>query len=145
MGQTVVSPKPGDLRRWLQVGVDGGEGMSDGQAPGASDGSETPEHVPTVRCSRCSREWQLDVELDEHRAGNRAVELFALDHERHTGHFPDDVRPWVVDCQRCPAGDGYLAEQPARRWAETHARHTGHAVEVRPPTDDGSVDVIDGG
>lgn len=119
--------------------------MADGpdpDAPGAD--ANAVDELPTVACSRCDREWELGYELDELRAGNRAVEQFALDHERHTGHFPDDVRPWLVDCRRCPAGDGYLAERPARRWAETHARHTGHAVEVRPPTDEQPADVVGG-
>jgi len=107
------------------------------------DGPKPADGVPTVTCSRCDREWALAFELDVLHAGNRAVEQFALDHERHTGHFPDDVRPWVVDCRRCPDGDGYLAERPARRWAETHARHTGHAVELRSPS--GSAEVVDAG
>ncbi|WP_435194698.1 hypothetical protein [Natronomonas sp. EA1] len=94
----------------------------------------TDEHgVPTVTCSRCDSEWELDFELDELMAGNRAVEQFALDHERHTGHFPDDVTPWRVDCRRCPGGEAYLEERPARRWALVHHRHTRHAVELRPP------------
>lgn len=100
--------------------------------------------VPTVTCSRCDGEWELGFELDELRAGNRAVEQFALDHERHTGHFPDDVTPWLVDCQRCPDGEAYLEERPARRWARTHARHTRHAVELRPPTAEGSPEIIGG-
>jgi hypothetical protein len=109
--------------------------------PGPGGEPDEIDDTPTVACSRCSREWALDYELDELHAGNQAVEQFALDHERHTGHFPDDVRPWVADCRRCPDGDGYLMERPARRWAETHARHTGHAVELRSP-DDGSPDEV---
>ena len=101
------------------------------------DASATADSgVPTVSCTRCGRDWDLDHELDDLHAGNRAVEQFALDHERHTGHYPDDVTPWIVRCQRCPDGDRYLAERPARRWAKTHARHTGHAVDVRSPNGD---------
>ncbi|WP_256289748.1 hypothetical protein [Halobellus inordinatus] len=104
---------------------------------------DAPEDgVPTVSCSRCNREWDLHYELDELYAGNRAVEQFALDHGRHTGHFPDDVTPWVVDCRQCPDGDRYLEERPARRWAETHARHTGHTVELQSPTEDGPTERI---
>ncbi len=103
---------------------------------------ETMSGVPTVSCSRCGRVWDLDYELDERRAGNRAVEQFALDHERHTGHFPDDVTPWIVDCRQCPEREGYLSEGPARRWAETHTRHTRHAVEIQPPHAESPTDVI---
>ena len=102
----------------------------------ASDG------VPTVSCSRCGRTWTLDVELAELHAGNRAVEQFAMDHHRHVGHYPDDVRPWIVDCQRCPDGDVYLEERPARRWALTHARHARHEVVVRPPDPDADDDRV---
>jgi hypothetical protein len=115
--------------------------MPEGPAP---DAPATRDGVPTVTCSQCDREWRLDFELDELHAGNRAVEQFALDHERHTGHFPDDVTPWLVDCRRCPNGEEYLDRRPARRWARTHARHTGHAVELRPPTAD-PTEVIDDG
>lgn len=93
-------------------------------SPAASD-------APTVTCSRCDAEWDLAYELDELSAGNRAVEQFAMDHRRHTGHLPDDVSPWVVDCRRCPDGEEFVAERPARRWARTHARHTRHRVTVR--------------
>jgi len=104
---------------------------------------DAPEDgVPTVSCSRCNREWDLHYELDELYAGNRAVEQFALDHERHTGHFPDDVTPWLVDCRQCPDGDRYLEERPARRWAKTHARHTSHTVEFQPPAEKGSTELI---
>ena len=96
-----------------------------------SDPPEDVDDVPTVTCSRCDREWDLAYELDELEVGNRAVEKFALDHRRHTGHFPDDVTAWTVDCRQCPGGERFLAERPARRWAETHARHTGHALGVR--------------
>lgn len=118
--------------------------MGDGPAPGGPEEEDPRDGVPTVTCSRCESEWDLDFELDELHAGNRAVEQFALDHKRHTGHFPDEVTPWLVDCRQCPAGDDYLAERPARRWAETHARHTGHAVELRRPTDGEPTELVDG-
>ena len=95
-----------------------------------TDDDSSVNNTPTVRCSRCDREWDLGYELDVRRAGNAAVEQFALDHERHTGHFPDEVTPWIADCRHCPDEDRYLSERPARRWAETHARHTGHEVEL---------------
>ena len=97
------------------------------------------DDVPTVSCSRCDREWDLAYELDELRAGNRALEQFALDHERHTGHYPDDVTPWTATCQHCPDGEQFLAERPARRWAVTHARHTRHAVRIRDPEENETV------
>jgi hypothetical protein len=106
---------------------------------------DAPESsVPTVTCSRCGREWELDFELAELHAGNRAVEQFALDHERHTGHFPDDVTPWIVECQQCPDAEQYLEDRPARRWAKVHARHTTHTVVLRPPTDHGPPEQITG-
>ena len=98
---------------------------------------EPPEGYPTLTCSRCDRRWELAHELDELQAGNRAVEQFAIDHRRHTGHYPDDVTPWVADCRRCPETEPFLAERPAERFARTHARHTHHPVELRSP-DDGS-------
>ena len=88
------------------------------------------DDAPVLSCSRCYREWSLDYELDTLKAGNQAVEQFAMDHMRHTGHYPDDVTPWVASCRRCPAGEAFLAERPARRWATTHARHTRHDVVV---------------
>ncbi len=97
---------------------------------------EDPIDLPTVNCSRCDRSWELDYELDELKIGNRALERFALDHRRHTGHFPDDVTPWVADCRNCHDEELFLSEQPARRWAETHARHTRHDVSIQAPTDD---------
>jgi len=103
-----------------------------------SDDDPAADDAPTVSCSRCDRRWRLDYELDDLRAGNRALEQFALDHERHTGHYPDDVTPWVVRCDRCPAGERFLAERPARRWARTHARHTRHEVAIRDPEGDRS-------
>lgn len=109
-----------------------------GTDSGAVDGT------PTVTCSRCGQSWDLAYELDDLQVGNRALERFALDHRRHTGHFPDDVTPWLVDCRVCPDEDAFLSEQPARRWAETHARHTRHTVEVEAPEED-SVDRVDPG
>ena len=91
------------------------------------------EMTPTVSCSRCDREWELSYELDDQAAGNRALEQFALDHQRHTGHYPDEVTPWIANCQHCPAGERFLAERPARRFAQTHARHTGHELTLQPP------------
>lgn len=95
------------------------------------------DDAPTVSCRQCDREWTLAYELDRLRVGNQAFEQFALDHERHTGHFPDGVTPWLVACRRCPAGEQFLSERPARRWAETHARHTGHRVELDHDSGDG--------
>jgi hypothetical protein len=100
-----------------------------------SDDESDPGDPPTVSCSRCGREWDLGHELDELRAGNRALEQFALDHERHTGHYPDDVTPWVVRCRQCPTGERFLAERPARRWATAHARHARHEVDLTGPDD----------
>jgi len=94
------------------------------------------DDVPTVRCSICDREWALDYELDDLVAGNRAVEQFALDHQRHTGHFPDDVTPWIATCRICPAEERFLADRPATRFARTHARHTGHPVALHDPEAD---------
>jgi len=102
----------------------------DGDGP---SGRLEPETTPTVDCSRCGERWELSYELDELQVGNRALERFALDHRRHTGHFPDDVTPWLVDCRQCPDEDAFLSAEPARRWAETHARHTRHEVRVEPP------------
>ena len=92
--------------------------------------AEPVDDAPTVACERCGREWTLEYELDELRVGNQAVEQFALDHRRHTGHFPDDVSTWRAECRHCPEGAKRLGETPARRWAEVHARHTGHAVDI---------------
>ncbi|MFB6123230.1 MAG: hypothetical protein ABEJ78_07205 [Haloferacaceae archaeon] len=94
------------------------------------------DDTPTVSCRRCGREWSLDYELDELLAGNRAVTQFALDHERHTGHFPDDVETWRATCEHCPDGVERLSEDAVHRWAETHARHTRHAVTVHHATTD---------
>lgn len=96
-------------------------------------GDADPTRTPSVTCSRCDRTWSLAYELDDVQAGNRALEQFALDHYRHTGHYPDDVTPWIADCRQCPADDRFLSETPARRWARTHARHTRHTVALREP------------
>jgi hypothetical protein len=100
----------------------------------AADEAYPPESgVPTISCSQCDREWELSYELDELQVGNRALEQFAMDHNRHTGHYPDGVTPWTAECRHCPAGEEFLAERPARRFAETHARHTTHTVMLRQP------------
>lgn len=98
-----------------------------------TDENHPTEMVPSVECSRCGRTWELSYELDQRHAGNQALEQFAMDHHRHTGHFPDEVRPYTVNCRRCPEADQYLSERPARRFAETHARHTGHSIELSGP------------
>ena len=97
-----------------------------GELPHPDDVDDTP----TITCSRCDAEWALDYELDELSMGNQAVEAFALDHQQHTGHFPDDVSPWVADCRQCPDGVRRLEQQGAHRWAQTHARHTRHTVDL---------------
>ncbi|WP_224448391.1 hypothetical protein [Haloprofundus salilacus] len=94
--------------------------------PSAADVDDTP----TIHCTRCDRTWDLAYELDELNVGNQSFEQFALDHRRHTGHFPDDVTPWIATCRQCPDGEQFLSERPARRWAETHARHTAHPVSL---------------
>lgn len=103
----------------------------------AEDGADNPERkaerVPTVTCTACEHEWELHYELEELKVGNRALQQFALDHHRHTGHYPDNVTPWVVSCDQCPATDQYLEERPARRFATTHARHTRHTVSLLDP------------
>ncbi|PSP75071.1 hypothetical protein BRC81_16445 [Halobacteriales archaeon QS_1_68_20] len=101
----------------------------------------TPDDVPTVSCSRCDREWDLAYELDDLQVGNQALEQFALDHERHTGHFPDGVETWRADCRRCPETIQRLSENAARRWAETHARHTGHAIDLHHADDEATTRV----
>jgi hypothetical protein len=107
--------------------------MTDPDDATPEEWQEEIDDTPTLHCSRCSRDWDLAYELDELQVGNQAVAQFALDHRRHTGHFPDDVSPWVADCRQCPDGDQFLSETPARRWARTHARHTRHEVELRDP------------
>jgi hypothetical protein len=103
--------------------------------------SDRIDDVPTVSCKRCGREWELSYELDELMAGNRAVEQFALDHERHTGHYPDGVATWRATCRHCPDGVERLSESAARRWARTHARHTRHDVSLRGA--DGERETVD--
>lgn len=99
----------------------------------SDDSVPDPENSPVVSCTRCDHTWDLDYEFEELQAGNRALEQFAIDHERHTGHYPDDVRPWTVVCERCPATEQYLSARPARRWANTHARHTRHQITLTDP------------
>ncbi|SFR70227.1 hypothetical protein [Halogeometricum limi] len=97
------------------------------------DDSSPPAEIddtPTVSCSRCDHEWDLTYELDDLEVGNQSFEQFALDHMRHTGHFPDGISTWMASCRRCRDAEQFLSERPARRWAETHARHTRHAVEL---------------
>ncbi|SNR48587.1 hypothetical protein SAMN06264855_10955 [Halorubrum vacuolatum] len=108
---------------------------ADPSGSGVTD-PDAVDDVPTVRCSICDHEWDLAYELDDLLAGNRAVERFAMDHERHTGHYPDGVTPWIVTCRICPAGEQFLAERPANRFARTHARHTGHPIDVHAPDAD---------
>ena len=118
--------------------ADGGSRDRPPEAYEAAAESYPPESgVPTVTCTQCDQEWELGFELDELQAGNRALEQFAMDHYRHTGHYPDDVTPWVTQCRQCPAGEEFLAERPARRFATTHARHTTHTVELEHPDTDG--------
>lgn len=93
------------------------------------------DDLPTVSCTRCGRDWDLAYELDELVAGNQAIEQFALDHKRHTGHFPDDAATWLARCRHCPEGVERLSRTATRRWAETHARHTRHSVAVSHGTD----------
>jgi len=101
--------------------------------------TEVRDGTPTVSCSRCDQGWDLRYELDELQVGNRAIERFALDHHRHTGHYPDDVTPWIASCRRCPDEERFLAERPARRFAETHTRHTRHTVELTSPEGESSI------
>ncbi|MHB9285884.1 hypothetical protein ACKVMT_02455 [Halobacteriales archaeon Cl-PHB] len=96
-----------------------------------SDGpGDPPDDVPVVSCTRCGREWDLSYELEDMMVGNQAVEQFALDHHRHTGHYPDDLSTWLASCRHCPESVERLSEDGARRWAETHARHTSHDVDL---------------
>ena len=88
------------------------------------------DDTPTIACERCGRTWDLRYELDELNVGNQAVEQFALDHQRHTGHFPDGISTWTARCRQCPESVQRLSESPTRRWARTHARHTNHTVAV---------------
>ncbi len=100
--------------------------------------------TPTVSCARCDREWDLGYELDDLGVGNQAVEQFALDHQRHTGHFPDGIATWRAACRNCPETVERLSKTAVRRWAETHARHTRHSIELRHATDDETTVVGDG-
>ena len=109
--------------------TDAGTGDEE-RGPVAPPPDESPDDAPTVSCSRCDREWTLEYELSDLQVGNQAVEQFALDHQRHTGHFPDDVRPWRATCRRCPESVERLREDAVRRWAEIHRRHTRHAVAI---------------
>ncbi len=94
----------------------------------ADDASDDPGNAPTVSCRRCGREWDLGDELDA--VGNSAFEQFALDHRRHTGHFPDGIATWRAVCRHCPERAERIEESGVRRWARTHARHTDHAVDI---------------
>ncbi|MFB6308944.1 MAG: hypothetical protein ABEH35_06405 [Haloarculaceae archaeon] len=102
------------------------------------------DDTPTVTCSRCDREWALDYELDELQVGNQAVEQFALDHHRHTGHFPDGVSTWLAECRQCPEREQRLSEGGVARWARTHARHTHHAVAIEHAGEQKRVVTADG-
>lgn len=112
--------------------------------PNDSDGGRDPlppsdadvDDTPTVSCTRCGREWDVSYELDALNSGNRALEQFALDHKRHTGHFPDGVETWRANCLRCPQGVERLSESAVFRWGRTHARHTRHEVEIHHATND---------
>jgi hypothetical protein len=109
------------------------DSLTDDFPPG--DGFPTddfdPEEAPTVTCQRCDQTWDLAREFENLGVGNHAVEQFALDHRRHTGHFPDEIRTWRAKCRHCPEEAERLASDAATRWAETHARHTRHEVEIR--------------
>lgn len=113
----------------------------DDPTDGPAGTSPPADDPPTIACRRCGREWNLEAELSA--VGNQAFEQFALDHRRHTGHFPDDVETWRVDCRHCPEEAERLEEAAAMRWAETHARHTRHDLEVRHATDD-EVTLVEG-
>lgn len=101
--------------------------------PREPSNDDPPEMTPTVACTRCDQEWELTYELEELHAGNSALEQFAMDHYRHTGHYPDDVTPYQIECRVCPQGDQFLSERPARRFARTHARHTRHTLTLQEP------------
>ena len=108
--------------------------MSDDSTPDVPDEfaarTDDVDDLPTVSCTRCGRTWDLAYELDELVAGNQALEQFALDHKRHTGHFPDDAATWLAQCRHCPDGVERLSQDATRRWAERHARHTHHTVAL---------------
>lgn len=103
--------------------------------------SPAVDDLPTISCSRCDETWDLGYELDDLQVGNQAVHQFALDHHRHTGHFPDEVTPWIAECQNCPDTELFLTESPARRWSETHARHTRHTVALTEPDSSSTVEI----
>jgi hypothetical protein len=100
--------------------------------------AEAVDDTPTIACTRCDSEWDLSYELDELHTGNQAVEQFALDHKRHTGHYPDGVATWRAACRQCVESTEHLSADAARRWAKIHARHTRHSVDLRHATDDES-------
>ncbi|MUV89784.1 hypothetical protein GJ629_07645 [Halapricum sp. CBA1109] len=102
---------------------------------------DSVDDTPIISCERCGREWDLAYELDEMAVGNQAVQQFALDHHRHTGHFPDGVETWQAVCRHCPEEIQRLESSAARRWAETHARHTTHSVSLVDT--DGETTVVD--
>ena len=111
------------------------------------DHSDSPDgddfDAPTIACQRCGREWDLSTEFDDLGVGNHAVEQFALDHQRHTGHFPDDIATWRATCRNCPEEVERLSNEAATRWAETHVRHTRHEVEVRGAHGDETTTVVE--
>ncbi|WP_158056381.1 hypothetical protein [Halorussus halophilus] len=110
---------------------------------GVDDPTEPEDFdAPTVTCTRCDCEWDLSKEFEELGVGNHAVEQFALDHNRHTGHFPDDITTWRAACRHCPEEVERLAQDAVTRWAETHARHTRHSIEIRHARSD-EVTVVD--
>jgi len=100
---------------------------------------EEIDDTPTISCERCGRSWDLAYELDELAVGNQAIQQFALDHHRHTGHFPDGVSTWQASCRQCPETVERLEESAAKRWAETHARHTRHSVAIEHGEDEQTV------
>jgi hypothetical protein len=95
-----------------------------------STSDEDPEDAPTITCKRCDQTWDLAREFEDLGVGNHAIEQFALDHKRHTGHFPDSIRTWRAKCHNCPEEAERLAQDAVTRWAETHARHTRHEIEI---------------
>lgn len=97
------------------------------------------DDTPTITCERCDRSWDLEYELTELAVGNQAVQQFALDHHRHTGHYPDGIATWRASCRQCPETVERLEESAARRWAETHARHTHHSVAIEHGKDEQTV------
>lgn len=122
----MVAASDGRIKVSRGATVSVSESNDDQEMPPAADVDDTP----TIRCTRCDRTWDLEYELDELNVGNQSFEQFALDHMRHTGHFPDGVSPWTASCRHCPGSERFLAAGPARRWAETHARHTRHTVAL---------------